>query len=311
MNSQSKKPILSICIPTYNRATYLDKCLQSLMNQVIDRQNEVEIVICDNNSTDNTYDVVSKYIRDGVEIKYTKNSVNVHDKNFYIVINNANGIYRKLINDSTIFNEGSIDKILKTVKDNYVSRKPIVWTNSVNNGSINKELDFKSLILDCGFRLTSILWFGVWESDLSLLICDDDVFSTKIWQLYMTLAIVKKHQMAILYNQKLFTTQEVLKKDLTYGLFKVFHKNFFEILKPYFIFYNFNNCEVETIEKDLLYNFFMVWCINTEVYKYKYSVYHNENLFLEVKNYYKNKPYWADFYVKYKVKTLFQLLKSF
>ena len=47
---------LSICIPTYNRCKYLANLLKSIIFQIeIFRLFEdVEIVICDNNSIDNT-----------------------------------------------------------------------------------------------------------------------------------------------------------------------------------------------------------------------------------------------------------------
>jgi glycosyltransferase involved in cell wall biosynthesis len=51
---------LSICIPTYNRAPYLEKCLSSIFNQ-IDENLSVEIIVSDNCSTDNTSEIVCKY----------------------------------------------------------------------------------------------------------------------------------------------------------------------------------------------------------------------------------------------------------
>ncbi|MDD2524542.1 MAG: glycosyltransferase, partial [Endomicrobiaceae bacterium] len=46
-------PLLSICIPTYNRADYLNQSIQSIVNSD-GFGDKVEIVISDNCSTDNT-----------------------------------------------------------------------------------------------------------------------------------------------------------------------------------------------------------------------------------------------------------------
>lgn len=54
---------LSICICTYNRAHILPYCLESLTKLKIPAGCEVEILVIDNNSVDNTKDVVDHYSR--------------------------------------------------------------------------------------------------------------------------------------------------------------------------------------------------------------------------------------------------------
>ena len=53
------KPLLSICIPTYNRSGYLEQCLESIVHQ--ERFDEIEVIISDNCSTDDTEAVCKKY----------------------------------------------------------------------------------------------------------------------------------------------------------------------------------------------------------------------------------------------------------
>ena len=75
-----KSPLLSICIPTYNRGNYLRKCLQSIEIQLDKKphlQNLVEIVISDNHSTDTTKEVVNEFIPKFSHIKYVVNEKNV------------------------------------------------------------------------------------------------------------------------------------------------------------------------------------------------------------------------------------------
>jgi abequosyltransferase len=59
-----KEPLLSICIPTYNREKYLRRLLDSIVFQkeFIDT-NDVEIVIADNASTDSTEELVNEYTK--------------------------------------------------------------------------------------------------------------------------------------------------------------------------------------------------------------------------------------------------------
>ena len=67
------QPLLSICIPTYNRAKILDRALENIERELksIDI-NEIELVIFNNCSKDDTQEIVYKYINKGLPIKYSK-----------------------------------------------------------------------------------------------------------------------------------------------------------------------------------------------------------------------------------------------
>ena len=64
------KVLISVIIPTYNRGHLIEKTLHSLLNQSY--REAYEIIVCDNNSTDNTANVIKKYIKDcgNTKIKY-------------------------------------------------------------------------------------------------------------------------------------------------------------------------------------------------------------------------------------------------
>src|SRR5215210_40594 len=68
-------PLLSICIPTYNRAELLRSALHSVVRQAARIGAEVEVVVADNCSTDNTTDVV-EWARQFGEIRYYRNQDN-------------------------------------------------------------------------------------------------------------------------------------------------------------------------------------------------------------------------------------------
>lgn len=59
--TEHNSPLLSLCIPTYNRAEILAQCLERHM-EAIDDERDIEIVISDNASTDNTREVVADFI---------------------------------------------------------------------------------------------------------------------------------------------------------------------------------------------------------------------------------------------------------
>ncbi len=59
MGKHIKAPLISVVVPTYNRANDLSRCLDSLIAQ--DFQ-DYEVLVCDDGSTDNTAAVVQKYL---------------------------------------------------------------------------------------------------------------------------------------------------------------------------------------------------------------------------------------------------------
>ncbi len=52
---------VSVIVPVYNSAQYIEKCLDSLVNQTI--ENELEIIIVNDGSTDNSEEVINSYIK--------------------------------------------------------------------------------------------------------------------------------------------------------------------------------------------------------------------------------------------------------
>ena len=89
-------PLLSICIPTYNREQYLDETLASIINQLKpDNVGNVEICISDNASTDNTAQIVAKYkANPSINLVYSRNEKNLGaDANYLKAVEIASGTY--------------------------------------------------------------------------------------------------------------------------------------------------------------------------------------------------------------------------
>lgn len=58
-NAQTKdNPLVSVIIPTYNSSRTLEKCLQSVKDQTY---SNIELIVVDNNSTDNTKEIARKF----------------------------------------------------------------------------------------------------------------------------------------------------------------------------------------------------------------------------------------------------------
>lgn len=89
-------PILSICIPTYNREADLGHLLKNLAEEIqtLPSLDMVEVIISDNASTDNTQKLVESFQKDYPNIKYLQSSVNLEfDPNVINACSGASGRY--------------------------------------------------------------------------------------------------------------------------------------------------------------------------------------------------------------------------
>ena len=107
-------------IPTWNRDRFLDRCLRYLENELktIDRS-KVEIIVSDNFSRDNTQNIVKKYQKKGVKIKYFFHKNNFgSDYNFISCFKKANGRFIHLLSDDDIIVENKLKFIINLLEYN-------------------------------------------------------------------------------------------------------------------------------------------------------------------------------------------------
>lgn len=68
------KPLVSICIPTYNGAQYLPECLDAVLSQTF---SDYELLIIDDQSSDNTWEILTQYASQDDRIQLFKNEHNL------------------------------------------------------------------------------------------------------------------------------------------------------------------------------------------------------------------------------------------
>lgn len=110
------EPILTIAVPTYNGAKTIRNMLNILLPQVTD---EVEVLISDNCSTDETPSIIADYIENYPQIRTIRNEKNVGaDGNFLQCMKLAKGKFVMLISDDDIIIENAVEKIVTFLKNN-------------------------------------------------------------------------------------------------------------------------------------------------------------------------------------------------
>lgn len=85
------EPVVSFCIPTYNRSRYLDSLLTSLQDQLAAFPHSYELVISDNASPDDTQDVLARF-ESSLPIRHFRQDTNIGGAaNWHFVVTRARG----------------------------------------------------------------------------------------------------------------------------------------------------------------------------------------------------------------------------
>lgn len=135
---------LSFCIPTYNRSQFLKKNIGIIINQIheLSVENEVEILVSDNASQDETEDLCKKYIdaNPDIHIEYHKNATNEGpDWNFIKAMRLAHGEYSILFGDDDFLKSDSLKIILQMISDGDVDLILTNRTSIDSNANIISE----------------------------------------------------------------------------------------------------------------------------------------------------------------------------
>ena len=112
--TMTENPLVSIIVPVYNMGQFLPRALDSFLSQSL---KDIEVIVCDNNSTDDTGEIVKRY--DDERIKYVKNSSNIGMiGNFNKGLSEASGKYITLIAcDEFMLGTDSLEKRLALLEN--------------------------------------------------------------------------------------------------------------------------------------------------------------------------------------------------
>lgn len=133
VNSNNKQklpnqPLASICIPSYNAEKTVVQAVQSILNQTY--QN-LEIIIVDNASTDNTLNLLQKF--KDPRIKIHRNTKNIGaEKNFSRCVELANGEYVAIFHADDLYMPDMVQKQVTVFQNNPLIGAVFSMANTIN-----------------------------------------------------------------------------------------------------------------------------------------------------------------------------------
>lgn len=137
----------SICIPNYNYGQYIGETIESAISQ--DYEN-IEVIISDNQSTDNSWNVIQEYAQKDPRIKAFQNVANLgFAGNLDAVSAKATGDYHLLVSSDDLMNQGALAFYARFIEA--VGQKKIAFSASTT------KVDSTGNFLELG-RPNSKLW---------------------------------------------------------------------------------------------------------------------------------------------------------
>lgn len=228
------QPTLSICIPTRNRARCLDLALQSIVRQDRFMSDDVEIVVSDNGSTDNTQDICKKF-----PVKYIKMEPSTEraEYNYLNVLKHGTGTFLKLHNDNMLVKNGGLDEMVNVINV-WKAQRPVPVIFFANNPNPSTPYmiqckDFDSFIAHASYMCTWIGGFGIWKGDLPAM---ERIFlrnvDTRLCQVDMLREMIGIWERnVIVYNKFLFPNIEVKKGG--FNIAEVFGQNYLNLIADF------------------------------------------------------------------------------
>lgn len=185
------KPFFSICIPVYNACDYIERTIESVLDQDFE---DFEIVILDNASTDGTSQLIDRYVDERLRI--VRNKVTVPpDENWTRVVNLAEGKWTKLVCADDLLKKGALAKISEDIEKNpqvsvHVGRRDIIdETDAVvllpqarfSEGQVISRVEIAREAISTGTNVLGESVCIAWKSDLT---ADVGPFSTQ-WKYFI------------------------------------------------------------------------------------------------------------------------------
>lgn len=185
---------LTIIIPAYNSERYIEKCIFSILKQTY---TNLEIIIIDDNSMDNTYDICKKIEKNDARVKIIRN---IENKGVSISrnigINVATGEYMTFVDADDYIEEDMYEILINRLENEKVDIAMCNFFTELNGKDTRAKKEDKEIMVDnikmlndiflsdyfCGF-----VWNKIYKADIikknnlrfdnNIFICEDLLFN--------------------------------------------------------------------------------------------------------------------------------------
>lgn len=299
MNNDVKQQLVSIIVPIYNVETYLQKCLDSLVNQTY---SNIEIICVNDGSTDSSLQILEEYAKKDSRIKI----INQENQGVSVArnngIDNATGDYILFVDSDDYLELNACEKLASKISENIdiicfkynevkkYKNRIVKYPNIRNNfTNIDSILDFYSYYKNILNDIGNLMCCGnLYKKDFllknsicypeNIIVLEDAIFCLRAFVNNPNILFINEYLYNYIINvSNSLTKQSAIKKikqfDNVYAFFK-------EII---------NSVSIDYI-KEYLYNYLLNYLLAlwNDAYFSDYKIYYKKLLSFYIDEYHNN-----------------------
>ncbi|CAH8712409.1 glycosyltransferase [Paenibacillus thiaminolyticus] len=280
-------PLLSICIPTFNRAPHLEHCLESIYSQI--GNNElIEVIVSDNASTDETAEVANRYASRYSNMRIVRNDKNIGaDPNIFQVMTLAQGKFIKLQGDDDFYVDGTLLPLLHVLHSHADCGIVQIFVRN-GDGRIWTDVGMSAYLDATSIYATFITSIIMRRVDLNQIEEPALFLHSSFNQLYLQYAILEKNPLFCIMNCSMFTYAGLSSDDYNFG--EVVFRSYQSILQ-HFLGRGLTLDDIRKEKRRTLYEYAIPWFKQINETKMIANTDHFEEIY---KEHYHDEPYYEE-----------------
>ncbi len=161
---KKEQPIISLCIPTYNRSKALEALLDSILLEDVDK-NLYEICIADDSTNHETEKMVQEYTERYQNVLYKKNTERLKYMNMINVLRMGKGKLLKLNNDYLKYQPGALETMIDDIRRCDEENTFIIFAKTYSKQNVITFTSLSQLMKVVTYHITWCSSFAMWKKD--------------------------------------------------------------------------------------------------------------------------------------------------
>lgn len=230
---ENKQPLLSLCIPIYNRLEYLKRMLERFLEDKILFEETIDLLISDNCSTDDLESCVNEFKSKGLKITYNRNQKNLgSDRNFLYCFNHAKGKYCWLLGSDDIPVKGFLNSLVTVLQEKEYG---LVHLNHHSDGlsQLFEYSDNQKMVENIAHWIT-FMSSNIINTKNIAFINSNQYMDTYLIQVPYYLYSCLNSPVNAIYKYSCFEKNDDSANNGSYNLFQVFVQNLFDVYERFY-----------------------------------------------------------------------------